>query len=408
MIVPAARSTQSRVRPASSPKRRPPNAAVSTSARKCGGTASANAHDLRERRDRALGAALDSRTDDRARIPRDQAVSDGGVQDRPQEPVALGRRQRARPASPDELRVPAAHGPGAERADLVIAERGDDVVLEQRLVQVDGARAQVGAGLDPAPRRTRRAKRGRRRDRSRCLGRTRSRSSRATDSPPPWSRSSAAHDGERRRATCSALGSGRTTTYEWNRTCGACSSFGSRAGRRDEAPQRRDPEPAARDRAEPSSASIIGSGCVSERGGTRAAVIQSATSTGSKRTNRPTLTYGIRRSATSRRTCRSVTHRRSATAPMSNNVESSSTSSEWRVDSRKRDQKLSRQTEITHVASRCTPTPRNGRQDRHRYAGCRMVVALRWFRSVADRLAVGLSNCLSPAGWLLIDWSAAG
>ena len=34
----------------------------------------------------------------------------------------------------------------------MIAERRDDVVLEQRLVQVDGARAQVGAGLDPAPR----------------------------------------------------------------------------------------------------------------------------------------------------------------------------------------------------------------------------------------------------------------
>src|SRR5258708_6267387 len=30
------------------------------------------------------------------------------------------------------------------------------------------------------------------------------------------------------------------------------------------------------------------------------------------------------------------------------------------------------------------------------------------FRSVADRSAVGLSHWLSPAGWLLIDWSAAG
>ncbi len=81
-----------------------------------------------------------------------------------------------------------------------------------------------------------------------------------------------------------------------------------------------------RDRAEPSSVLGIRGGCASERDGTRAAVIQSAMSTGSKRTNRPTLTYGIRRSATSRRTCRSVTHTRSATAPMSNNVESSSTS----------------------------------------------------------------------------------
>ena len=30
----------------------------------------------------------------------------------------------------------------------------------------------------------------------------------------------------------------------------------------------------------------------------------------------------------------------------------------------------SRQPELTHVASRCTAPPRNGRQDRHRYAGC--------------------------------------
>src|SRR6185437_8609581 len=29
---------------------------------------------------------------------------------------------------------------------------------------------------------------------------------------------------------------------------------------------------------------------------------------------------------------------------------------------------ITRQVELTHVASRCTPTPRNGRQDRHRYA----------------------------------------
>jgi hypothetical protein len=37
------------------------------------------------------------------------------------------------------------------------------------------------------------------------------------------------------------------------------------------------------------------------------------------------LTYGMRRSATSRRTCRSVTHSCSATAAMSNNFGSSPT-----------------------------------------------------------------------------------
>ena len=43
VIVPAVRSTRARVRAASSPKRRPANAAVRTSARKRGSTASASA-----------------------------------------------------------------------------------------------------------------------------------------------------------------------------------------------------------------------------------------------------------------------------------------------------------------------------------------------------------------------------
>jgi hypothetical protein len=87
------------------------------------------------------------------------------------------------------------------------------------------------------------------------------------------------------------------------------------------------------------------------------------------------LTYGIRRSATSRRTCRCVTPRRSATATMSNNAESSVTppnsahygSNATRASSESHEP---RRDLLTHVASRCmAPSANTPTRSRYRLAG---------------------------------------
>ena len=170
-----------------------------------------------------------------------------------------------------------------------MSERWDDVVLEQTLVEIDSARPQVRASVQPSARR-RRARPGPLQDRSRfprevVLAR------REPAARLGFRRKAArgpVADSVRRRVARLVTPGGQLADRA--ERSGACSSFGSPAVRRNEAPQRRDPEPGPREIRELRSGSTLDTGYDSPRAGIRAATIQAATSSGSKRTNRPTLT----------------------------------------------------------------------------------------------------------------------
>lgn len=68
----------------------------------------------------------------------EQSVLDGGVQDRSEQPVRLGRRLRAR-LDPQRL-VPGADHRRRELAERAVTEGGEDVESEQALVRLDHPR----------------------------------------------------------------------------------------------------------------------------------------------------------------------------------------------------------------------------------------------------------------------------
>jgi AAA domain len=112
--------------------------------------------DLSQGGQRTFAGRLDAGALDRARVDDDEAVFDRGVQDRPQQPVALRYRRAARPVG-EQAGMPAPDAGGGQAAEGERAESRQDVQAEEALVQLPRLRTQPLAarrqpGVEPLPR----------------------------------------------------------------------------------------------------------------------------------------------------------------------------------------------------------------------------------------------------------------
>lgn len=100
-------------------------------------------------RDRTFRGPLDTRAADDARVAQDQLVSDGGSQDRADEPVALGCGVRPESGSDRETGLPLAHRLGRQLRQLGRTELRVDVGTQLMLLELARPRAQVGLVREP-------------------------------------------------------------------------------------------------------------------------------------------------------------------------------------------------------------------------------------------------------------------
>ena len=107
--------------------------------------------DLGERRRLAFGGPLDARAFEPARVPGDELVLDGRVQDRLQQPIGLRGRHLA-DALPAQRGVPGAYRGTRNPVDWRRAERRVEMTVEQTRVDLAGPRLQLYRALVQPPR----------------------------------------------------------------------------------------------------------------------------------------------------------------------------------------------------------------------------------------------------------------
>jgi hypothetical protein len=110
--------------------------------------ASAQGEDLGDRQRRPLRALFPASTFDAARVPPDDPVIDGSVEDGTEQPVCLCRGDGAQPRI-EQLPAPAAHVRFGDFSDRPAVEVRRDVQPEQVTVEANRLRPKVGPFLDP-------------------------------------------------------------------------------------------------------------------------------------------------------------------------------------------------------------------------------------------------------------------